>query len=904
MITFLYSRKKYLLMVTLALIMLVGSLGITTPVSASGTPLTVDLNPETRISPAFLIQLWSSDGTTLFWTAANQHGGVRNYAVTPGTYDVKFIQGPNTYVREDVDCSGNCTLNDVSADLTVNLNGNWPASVAVQLLVNNGDPIWTSANQQGGERHYRVLKNEYDLKLVQGSEFLTVDVDCSGGDCEATGILADMSVDLSGTWMSSVAVQLLIDEGAPIWTVANQHGDVRHYTVLRKAFDLKLVQGSDTFLMDMDCSGGSCVADNIAAALTVDLSGTWLASISVQLLVEGGSPIWTAANQHGGVRQYNVFRNNYDLKLVQGSQVFPIDLNCTGGSCTASNFAADLTVDLSGSWLASISVQLLVDGGSPIWTAANQHGDERHYNVFKTTYDLKLVQGAEIFPVDIDCTNGSCTAGDVAAALTVDLSGSWLASVSVQLRVAGGDPLWTAANQHGGLRVYNVLPDTYDVKLVQGSLVFDVAGLDCDDDSCDAGDVSSNLTVNLSGSWLASVSVQLLVNDGGPIWTASNQHGGLRSYNVLPATYDLKLVQGAKTLDIANLNCTGATCNAGDFVANLAIELSGTWPASIAAALHINDATPNSAGALIWSASNQHGALRNYNVLKNFYDVRLSIGANAYIWDAVDCTGETCTLDKSGLTVDFPGISSVHVYLYHSDNGAGTVSGAVIASQLYKDNQAIFTNLTNGKYDVRLVKGAKTLIVDNVIVLGNFANAGTLISTLTVNFPGINTVHTYVKVDDGTVGTAVGGDVEQSLYKTDNTTIVVLKGMYDVRITKGASIYLRDAVNCTTDCVVTDIVSTLTVNFPGINTVHTYVKVDDGTAGTAVGGDVDSSLYKTDSTFIVVLKGMYDVRITKGAQAYLKDAVGLHDRLSHHGHRLYTDRQLPGLQRSYLRQSG
>ncbi|MBK9054130.1 MAG: hypothetical protein IPL78_25415 [Chloroflexi bacterium] len=60
-----------------------------------------------------------------------------------------------------------------------------------------------------------------------------------------------------------------------------------------------------------------------------------------------------------------MFRNNYDLKLVQGAQVFPIDLDCTGGSCTASDFAADLTVDLSGTWLASVAVQLLLDGGSP-----------------------------------------------------------------------------------------------------------------------------------------------------------------------------------------------------------------------------------------------------------------------------------------------------------------------------------------------------------------------------------------------------------------------------------------------------------------------------------------------------------------------------------------------------------
>ncbi len=90
MITFLYSRKKYLLMVTLALIMLVTALGIPTPVSASGSTLTIDLNGNWISSVS--VQLWSSDGTTLFWTAANQHGGVRNYAVT-GNSTTDIMQG-------------------------------------------------------------------------------------------------------------------------------------------------------------------------------------------------------------------------------------------------------------------------------------------------------------------------------------------------------------------------------------------------------------------------------------------------------------------------------------------------------------------------------------------------------------------------------------------------------------------------------------------------------------------------------------------------------------------------------------------------------------------------------------------------------------------------------------------
>ncbi len=203
-----------------------------------------------------------------------------------------------------------------------------------------------------------------------------------------------------------------------------------------------------------------------------------------------------------------------------------------------------------------------------------------------------------------------------------------------------------------------------------------------------------------------------------------------------------------------------------------------------------------------------------------------------YIWDAVNCTGETCALDKSTLTVDFPEISSVHVYVYKSNGIAGTVSGTLIASQTYKNNQAVFPNLANGKYDVKVVKNAKTLIVDDVVVLGFNANAGDIVATLTVKFPGISSVHTYVKVNDGVVGTAAGGDVENRTYKNDEAAMNVLKNTYDVVVVKNAKTKIIDAVNCTGEtCTVDNIVATLTVKFPGISSVHTYVKVNDGVAG-------------------------------------------------------------------------
>ena len=70
-------------------------------------------------------------------------------------------------------------------------------------------------------------------------------------------------------------------------------------------------------------------------------------------------------------------------------------------------------------------------------------------------------------------------------------------------------------------------------------------------------------------------------------------------------------------------------------------------------------------------------------------------------------------------------------------------------------------------------------------------------------------------------------------YKNSTTSMVVLKNTYDVMVVKNAKQKIIDAVDCTGGtCTVDNIVATLTVKFPGINSVHTYVKINDGMEGT------------------------------------------------------------------------
>jgi uncharacterized beta-barrel protein YwiB (DUF1934 family) len=78
-----------------------------------------------------------------------------------------------------------------------------------------------------------------------------------------------------------------------------------------------------------------------------------------------------------------------------------------------------------------------------------------------------------------------------------------------------------------------------------------------------------------------------------------------------------------------------------------------------------------------------------------------------------------CSMADGTLTVDFPGISGVHTYLKKTDGVAGTATGQQVAAQTYKNDQALFANVPNGVYDVLVVKGAQTKVIDNVILIGD-----------------------------------------------------------------------------------------------------------------------------------------------------------------------------------------
>jgi len=655
-------------------------------------------------------------------------------------------------------------------------------------------------------------------------------------------------------------------------------------------YDVVVVKGAKIKIIDDVIVIGDRTVENIVATLTVKFPG--ITGVHSYVKVNDGA-VGTAAG--GGVeeRTYKneetsmaVLKSTYDVVVIKGAKSLIVDgVDCTGDTCLVDGLVATLTVRFPG--IVGVHSYIRVNDGVG-GTAVGGGVEERTYKneetsmvVLKSTYDVIVMKGAKSLIVDnVDCTGDACLVDGLVATLTVNFPG--IVGVHSYVRVNDGVP-GTAVGGGVEERTYKneftsmaVLKSTYDVIVVKGAKSLIVDGVDCTGDTCLVDGLVATLTIRFPE--IVGVHSYVRVNDS-VVGTAAGGGVEERTYKnnetsmaVLKSTYDVIVVKGAKSLIVDGVDCTGATCVVENIIATLTIKYPGMT--GIHNYIKIPDAIDNSAtGGGVDERVYQNNET-SLVLLKSFYDVLIVKGSESFIYDNVDCTGITCTLDKANLTVKFPGISSVHTYVRKSDGVAGSATGIIVASQTWKNEYASFSNLSTGLYDVVVVKGSKTKIIDNVSVLGGWATVDKIVATLTVKFPGISSVHSYVKMPDGISNTAAGGAVDERIWKNEETSLSILKGTYDLVVVKGAKQKIVDAVDCNSDsCTVDGIVATLTVNFPGISSVHSYVKVDDSVVDTAAGGSVDERTWKTNSTSLAVLKGSYDVIVVKGAKQLIADAV-------------------------------
>lgn len=395
----------------------------------------------------------------------------------------------------------------------------------------------------------------------------------------------------------------------------------------------------------------------------------------------------------------------------------------------------------------------------------------------------------------------SPTAASTKSTVTVNFAG--LSSVHVYAHAAdgtagsAGGPQVASSTWKSDSTTLSVNKGTYDIRVIHGPTTVVIDTVDCSVD-CTVNVPLATLSVNFPG--LKSAHTYAHISDGqagtfGAEDSSSTWKDDGTTLTLLRGTYDVRVVHGPTTVVMDNVDCRQATCAVNVPLATLTVNFPGLTSAHSYA--HRSDGTPGTFGAEDTSSTWKDNST-SMVLLQAVYDVRVVHGPMQSVFDDVDCRAATCQVDVplAKLTVNFPGLTSAHTYAHKSDGATGTY-GSEDSSSTWKDNA---TNLTllQGVYDVRVVHGPTTSVIDNVDCRQATCAVDVPLATLTVAFAGHSNVHTYVRADDGATGSATGAEDSSSTWKTNGTSFTLLRSVYDVFMKEGSKSYIVDAVDCRT----------------------------------------------------------------------------------------------------------
>ncbi len=474
-------------------------------------------------------------------------------------------------------------------------------------------------------------------------------------------------------------------------------------------------------------------------------------------------------------------------------------------SPTAASTKSTVTVNFAG--LSSVHVYAhAADGvagsaGGPQVASSTWKSDSTTLSVNKGTYDIRVVHGPTTVVIDnVDCSV-DCTVNVPLANLSVNFPG--LKSAHTYAHISDGQAGTFGAEDSSSTwkddgTTLTLLRGTYDVRVVHGPTTVVMDNVDCRLATCAVNVPLATLTVNFPG--LTSAHSYAHRSDGTPGTfgaedTSSTWKDNSTSMVLLQAVYDVRVVHGPMQSVFDGVDCRAATCQVDVPLAKLTVNFPGLTSAHTYA--HKSDGATGTYGSEDSSSTWKDNAT-NLTLLQGVYDVRVVHGAMQSVFDDVDCRSTTCQVDVplAKLTVNFPGLTSAHTYAHKSDGLAGTY-GSEDSSSTWKDNA---TNLTllQGVYDVRVVHGPTTSVIDNVDCRQATCAVDVPLATLTITFAGHSNVHTYVRADDGATGSATGAEDSSSTWKTNGTSFTLLRSVYDVFMKEGSKSYIVDAVDCRT----------------------------------------------------------------------------------------------------------
>jgi phage gp45-like len=466
--------------------------------------------------------------------------------------------------------------------------------------------------------------------------------------------------------------------------------------------------------------------------------------------------------------------------------------------------------------------------------------------VVRNIYDFQLVDSSAVLTVpSIDCTSilTSCSVSDqLAAVLTIDLTGL-PSSGYVYIVLKAGEllsPFRYVYNAGGTLHQLEVLalPNiTVSVyESYSGVVQYDANNIDCSSGICSAGNVTSNLSVNLTGvpstayaNLVASVGSRGVVRQISPLGT------GLQSYSVVRNIYDFQLVDSSAVLTVQSIDCTSilTSCSVSDqLAAVLTIDLTGL-PSSGYVYIVLKAGELLSPFRYVYNAG---GTLHQLEVLA-LPNITVSVyesysGVVQYNANNIDCSSGICSagIVTSNLSVNLTGVpSTAYANLVASVGNRGVVR-QISPPGTGLQSYSVVRNI----YDFQLVDSSAVLTVQSIdctSILTPCSVSDQLAAVLTVDLTGLSSSsNVYIVLKAGELLSPfryvynAGVTLHQlEVLALPNITVSVYESYY------GVVQYNANNIDCSSGiCSAGIVTSNLSVNLVGLST-NTYVKLLDTT---------------------------------------------------------------------------
>jgi chitinase len=321
------------------------------------------------------------------------------------------------------------------------------------------------------------------------------------------------------------------------------------------------------------------------------------------------------------------------------------------------------------------------------------------------------------------------------------------------------------------------------------------------------------------------------------------------------------------------VNCEGDSCSQSGRGVSLLVNYGGLSGVNLDIR-EGDDAIPGS-GNLVQSHVVQNGQ-KTYKLWKGSYDLVFKVGSTELILDSVDCESSVCTAGNisSTLTVDYEGLTDISMALHQAD-GVMKTTGEMIDVRAMQSGQKTYKVLRS-HYDLVFEMGPSRFIVDSLDCTTGNCSPGDIAATLSVDFQNLEDISMEIRVADGRVdssGPMVQLFTEQSGHKTYN----VFFSQYDLIFKKGASVLIKDAVDCrSVSCDGGRIAADLMVDL-GEVAASVEIRVDDGQDG-STGGLVEIYPSQSGVQRYSVLRGIYDVSMKDRDWTLVEDAIDCSDK--------------------------